>query len=737
MDVPLAAHRAIVDGEQYLDVWTNGRRRTVKAPFLPYCYAKAALPRGAFRSHEEVTVRPLSKLAPERWNRYGFATVQGVSDASKLCGRLASAEDHVPFVERVLIDEPSYFRAFPNTDPLRILYVDIEQYTTGDGFPTARSPIISVATARSEGDATCHQIQRIEEGDERILRAFLTEVAAYDPDVIVGYNVLGYDLPMLLARMRAARIDPSPLARDGRAPVVAGDDTYVGGRLVYDVFESVKLDQTLHGIKDLRLKTVGEWMGLPALKIDVTDTSKLVGTPELAEYNRSDAILTRRLSKVYFQNFVELAEFYGAPLNVVLRAMSSFHTNILQGRVFATTTPRIVSDGRNDERFAEVYASAPDDRAFVGGIVEIYRRGLFRPIWKVDFGSMYPTIMVSLGVGADNTRLVGEERFGEFRAEAAGGVKRYSIPDDHRNVNHVDEVEGQSEMAKEIARLLDHRLVLKRQAKEATDPGERDRLKARQNVLKVILNSIYGVNASKFTRYGSLPVAIATVGVARKLIRFVESQLGDEKIETDTDGVYSAQPVNVDDLSAALETYMRTDMNADFHLRLDAEEYAAGWFHEQKNYLLLHTDGRLEKHGVAFKGSGLPAVFDRALERVGRALLAGEDPVPVATACLDLSSYELPDFVQRLRLGKDPTAYKSANALGAQLARQYAKAFGREAEEGVQIEYVKTKVGYEVATPEAFARLDRAYYREMVETVLQRLGIEAGTKRQKSLADWM
>ncbi|HWG90655.1 MAG TPA: DNA polymerase domain-containing protein [Candidatus Thermoplasmatota archaeon] len=737
MRVPLAAFARVVGDKQVLDLWTNSRLVRVEAPFLPYCYTKEPLQGVPFVSERKEKVRPLSTLREEEWYRYEFKATQGVSEANRLEARrpLGMADNHVAYTERVLIDDPEYYTKYANTDPLKVLYLDIEQYTTGKGFPTEKEPLISIAWARGNEEPQCILTGK-DLNDRPILEALLREFREYDPDVIVGYNVDGYDLPMILRRLKYLGMDARPIARGERGPVYEEEDEtlIIEGRIVYDVFDSVKMDQTLHGIKDLKLKTVAEWMKLPFIKEDTSDTASLVGTDRLREYNLSDVRLTRNLSNIYFKNFVALAEFYNAPLNLVFRATPTFHTTILQGRVFKRLG--IVSDGKNGERFASLY-SAADGQAFVGGIVEIYKRGLFQPVHKVDFSSMYPSIMVSLGCGADNTRLVKTEPYGPFLVTHDGEKRLYHIPDESRNLRLVVEIVGQSPMALELKRLLQMRLELKKKAKVTEDAEERERLHATQNVIKVVLNAVYGIMASPQARYGSLPVAVATVGIARRLIRVVEDHLGDGKIETDTDGVYSSVPVEGEAVNRLVAGFVERELGAENFMRVEVDRFKAGYFHEKKSYILLHDDGRLEKHGIAFKGSSLCGVFDKTLERVSRALLTGgADPVAVGRACFDLKAYEQQDFVMRIRLGKDPSEYASGNALGAQVARAAEKRLGVKPERGMQLEYIKTTYGYDVPTKETFAQLDTEYYKDLVKTVLERLDIPWQPTRQKTLAEW-
>lgn len=731
--VPLAAFRSIQNDRQYLDIWTSKGLERVPSPFLPYAYSKKQRQVNAANVVPE-TVRPLSSLQSETWYRYDFPNVRGVTEMSKDERSLEMADNHVAFVERVLIDQPDYFRGFPHGRAPRLMVIDVEQLTTGSGFPTEREPLIAIGWAIDDNEPEVHLGDG--KSDRNILEAFLSAMEREDPDVIVGYNISGYDLPMIVKRIRQNGMDARRLARSGRGVSEDEDEITLDGRLTFDVFNSVKLDQTLHGIKDLKLKTVGEWMKFNVIREDMKDTRSLVGTERLAEYNRNDVKLTRNLSKIYWRNFVALAEMYGAPLNVILRSTSIFHTNVLQGRVLAQAKPRIVSDGTNEERYRALF-SQTGGVAFVGGIVEIYQRGLFEPLWKVDFSSMYPSIMVSLGAGADNTRFSGEEPLGAFRTWKDGEKHYYSIPDDSRAKNLIVEITGISPMALELRRLMKLRQELKKKAKESADPDERERLNAQQNVIKVVLNAIYGNMASAFSRYGSLPVAVGIVGVARRLIRVCEDFIGDGKVETDTDGIYSSKAVDVDALNKVVDDFAKAELGGENFMRVEMESYKAGYFHERKSYLLLHNDGRIEKHGVAFKASSQCGVFDKTLGAVSEALLTGKgDPRAIGRAAFELSQYANEDFVMRVKLGKSLDDYAAANAVGAQVARKYQEMFGREIKKGEQLEYVKTNLGYEPPSDDAYKRLDKEYYKGLVETVLDRLDIDWRPTKQVKLFDF-
>ncbi len=735
MDVPLHAERTIRDGRQLLTLWSQGQQHVEPAPFLPYCYAREPFtegPGGPVRQRL-VQVRPLGTLETEGWYKAEFANVRDLARTAHQREPGQVADANIPFTHRILLDDPDHYRAWPNGPPTTMTF-DIEQLTTGKRFPGEDDPLISIAWAYEDQAPQC--VLGDGQGDADVLKAFLDALDRHDPDVLVGYNAQGYDLPMLVARCKANQLDTTPLHRDGGRIDEAdrGQGAWLVGRLLYDAYHSVRADQTLYGIKDRKLKTVARWRGIDVVEEDTSDTSRLVGTQRLATYNKSDVTATREIARPYLANLIELASFYGAPLSMVAQATANFHCTTLQGRIMVEQG--VISEGTNRERYPELYAQTGGE-GFVGGIVEIYQRGLFRPVTKVDFASMYPSILVALGAGAENTRYRGTVPAGPYQASHEGDALELLVPDPSRETRHRITIQGRSPLAEQLGELLERRLALKEQAKTATTEADRSEATSQQGMIKVILNSVYGVMASQYARYASLPVAMAIVGTARQLIRQVEDHLGQAAIETDTDGVYADGEVHAAPIQEAVNAWISEALGARPVLRVDADRYQAGWFHEGKNYLLLHHDGRLETHGVAFKGSSRAPMFDKALDRVARALLSGDEDVHrVAGEVLDLDAYDREDLIMRVRLGKDPEAYQATNHVAAQVARA-AQRRGYEPSKGQQIPYVKVQGGYDVPHGDAFRRLDEAYYKEVLEKLLARLGVEAVPKDQRSLADFL
>ena len=152
--------------------------------------------------------------------------------------------------------------------------------------------------AAGSGAAPVHRLP----DETAVLKAFLAWVADYDPDLIIGWNVAGFDLRFLEARCRLHRIGFT-LGRDGgRARVLDGAvaTARVPGRVVLDGIEGHRA--AFWGFEDESLGAVArELLGRGKLiapernRVDAIrelyETDKL----SLAAYNLEDCRLVREI----------------------------------------------------------------------------------------------------------------------------------------------------------------------------------------------------------------------------------------------------------------------------------------------------------------------------------------------------------------------------------------------------------------------------------------------------------
>ena len=279
-------------------------------------------------------------------------------------------------------------------------------------------------------------------------------------------------------------------------------------------------------------------------------------------------------------------------------------------------------------------------------------------------------------------------------------------------------------------------------------------LDAQQLARKVLLNSLYGMEGQVSSEYGSLPCAIACVGLCRWLITGVRDRLGKSVIEVDTDGVYTDQWVDVSTLNAFVCDEMVRAIGHPGYMEIELEKpWPVGLFYKMKNYILQDDQGRVILHGGTFKN----ATHSRGAKRLLRALaeveLAGGDPdarAEVLRTDGDPWTWTFDDFIASLTFRRNPDAYMTYRNIHTSLAEQVAYLEQRPPEENDQLEYIHTLEPWTIAsgqdtksktrqnvTVRPLVRniddVDREYYVQQVERILGRFGLSTHAIVQRSL----
>lgn len=292
-----------------LIITVNKKIQRQPLPFKPYLISEK--PNHSLRSTEIKAIR-IPDNEEVTMYKMEADTVQINDDKARQLHMEGHSYCKLPYSEQVFVDSPDYPLQFPNTEPLDIMYLDIEVLTKGDGiFPRAnKSPIIAIGAKHNNNDVVI--FDRYTRGnDQNILLDFLEYFRNVDPDVIVTYNGTGFDFPYIFERMNKYKISLDQLGRYGKFRYKEGQEDFeFNGRVHLDCIVPARKDQSLFGIKTRGLKDVSAWYGFKALSLgdDVANTQALIGTPQLREYLESDVNATKVVSDVYLPNAIALAE---------------------------------------------------------------------------------------------------------------------------------------------------------------------------------------------------------------------------------------------------------------------------------------------------------------------------------------------------------------------------------------------------------------------------------------------
>jgi len=597
----------------------------------------------------------------------------------------------------------------------KIIAYDFESISRGISPNPLKDILFSVAFW---GDDFASSYKSNDPGD--VLRFFIDTINERDPDIIAGYFANRYDMLLALHTGNSLGINVG-IGRDGSEPVVvyrqfdnastAGDRFKVrridiNGRLHFDVFDEVLYDQSLIGIKGVGLKAVAKFLKIKHIvEIDRRAVGSL-SSVDLLDYNLSDARLTYILAKTYLMNLKQLAEDMRLPMNLIMTRTPSHIPNYIYGRDFLDRNIEYFGD--NQTRFPGIFGEKKR-KSYQGGYVDIFQTGIFRPVDKIDFVNMYPAIMAMGNFDPYTVELVSIEEFTDSPPKFSGN--EITVSD-----KLIGDVTCRIDLSKDSATRTALRNFIRTKAelkpRSKTDPLA----KSQYWVVKLVMNALSGYHGLRYAKWGCVLVILLTTALGRWFLKRI-CDAEKSKIEADTDGVYTNAKLSDHDVYVYEELIKSgvPDIYEKDFIRLDIDHYAGGLFTDEKNYVLLEHDGSLLFHGAGLKGKHLPAVCDKALQRLIKTLFAGSDWRPVVRESAVMPG-DMRDFVMKASFNK---INYEGNSLYAQLERQLAN-HGIQISVGDTARYVKTITGYSVIELADRTDIDEKYYRKRIADIIAR-----------------
>ncbi|MGI0070878.1 MAG: DNA-directed DNA polymerase [Thermoplasmata archaeon] len=418
----------------------------------------------------------------------------------------------VPNVLRIVTTERDIRPAEGFRPSLRVLSFDIEN--------AIRERTIYTICGVVEGGPSPRRTFRLGDPSERqILEEFARIVEAEDPDVITGYNIGGYDLPLLLERATAVGLPALPLGRERSAAREMGERLWkVTGRVIADAWWAARRE--LHPKQETLQYVARTLLGDTKLDVDRRNIPDewAKDRERVMEYCEHDADLALRilLRLRSIDKAADLATVARLPLEEGLNGRTSLFIDSL-------LIPRV------DEEHVGVLPShrAGRDAPIEGGYVHSIRPGIYRWVVVLDFKSMYPSIIIA-------RNLCFTTLSPEGTVVAPSGA-RFLAPEVRRGI-----------IPKILADLLADRDRFRQLGRGAETPELRSYYDGLQNAVKVLMNSFYGVLASSFYRFTNKDIGSAITAFAREAITTIIRELeadGHEVVYSDTDSVFVRSPV--------------------------------------------------------------------------------------------------------------------------------------------------------------------------------------------------
>src|SRR5436309_1411986 len=507
----------------------------------------------------------------------------------------------------------------PFRPALRILSFDIEN-SIRDGH------IFCIGVAyREDGEIKT----RILTGNEKeIIERFVKLIWELDPDIISGYNIDGYDLPVLVERSAKHGMQRLQLARDHSSFFHLGERFWrLDGRILTDVWWAVRAEmrpkqETLDYVAK-HLLGVGKHE-LQRRKIDEeweADRDKVI------RYCINDAELSLKiLERVRrIEKTLDLAAVSKLPLEDVLHGRTS---NLIDSILIRAADRAHVAVPMMKMRGGRV-------EQIEGGYVHSLQPGLYEWVISLDFRAMYPSLIIENNICFTTVSPQGT-------IESPTGAKFLSA----------DVKKGLLPVI--LASLMKDRQDVRTKMREATDPEMREFYDGLQAAIKVLMNAFYGVLASSFYRFNDPKVGASITAFARERIKGIIAELeadGVKVVYADTDSVFFQSP------TAGLEPSLE-------FARKTAERFSRGRISMEvdKVYRSLFSHGRKKRYAgkVAWPTEGEIVVRGYEIRRTDAFDLQSEAQLLVFDKILDNDPDGAIDLAKRIvaevRDGNPPLA---------------------------------------------------------------------------------
>ncbi|OGI12532.1 hypothetical protein A3K64_01345 [Candidatus Micrarchaeota archaeon RBG_16_36_9] len=427
--------------------------------------------------------------------------------------------------------------------PLNYMSVDIECLPTGERIPIpekdkiivismAFSPaykgkdsLVVIAKSARIGDNTiaCNS-------EEEMLKKFKEIIIDYDPDIICGHNINGFDLPFLIKRMEILRI-PRDIGRSEKQAMVRKmQQSYmpnINGRIVVDTFEIYKRDPWLkfkrYDLGTICRKMLGE--GKIELGKNYVEKIKNVWNGndfrEFVEYGRKDAVLCLRLvvEKRLLDKFLEIAKISGLLLQDSLGGQSQRHECRLLREFHKRNFIMPCKPSDIGDRI--------DGHGLKGALVLDPVTGLHEWIICLDFTSMYPSLIRAFNICTTTYLMNG------------GDVDHFVSP---YGTKFVKPAVFKGIIPQIIDEIMSARVEVRKQFKMETDQENKRILEAKQLALKDLLNSLYGYTGYVRSRLYVMNIANTITAFGRDTITrtkdLIEKNFPVKVIYADTDSVF-------------------------------------------------------------------------------------------------------------------------------------------------------------------------------------------------------
>jgi len=384
--------------------------------------------------------------------------------------------------------------------------------------------------------------------EKELLEAFQRTIRKIDPDVMMGYNIFGFDCEFLFKRAKICRAmkfydlgrlrdKPSEMITKRLSSGALGDNILkmlpMPGRYTFDLFHEIKREKKLdsYSLNNVSKQFLGDTkIDMPAHEMFRRyreENAKELG--EVAEYCLKDTLLPHRLvdKLCIFTNLVEMAKATWVPL-------SWLSERAQQIKVFSQITRKARELNFLAPTIKHSYGTNNDDKYEGATVLEAHTGAYYTPITALDFASLYPSIMVAHNLCFST--LVMNPAYLNIP-----GVEYESFEVSEGKVYHFAQ-NVPSLLPEILTELKQFRKKAKKLMAQARGTPMEEVYNGQQLAYKISMNSIYGFCGARRGILPCVPIAASTTCQGRNMIamtkKCVEENFEGAKVRYgDTDSV--------------------------------------------------------------------------------------------------------------------------------------------------------------------------------------------------------
>lgn len=466
--------------------------------------------------------------------------------------------------------------------PFKILSVDIECYSHDGSFPNAshrENKVFQIGMTMYTLGGTDVQSECLclgpteghtEFTSERdLLSGFSKKLLEWDPDIVTGWNIFGFDLEYLVKRMGVCGVNPENMiwGRNSEdviqvvekrlASSALGDNilkfVIMTGRYVFDLMGEIKREHKLDNYKlnDVSYHFIKEEKNDMSPKEIFRRFKEQTGLKEVADYCIQDTMLPMKLMKKLYtiENLIEMAKATWVPLSFLSERGQ-------QIKVYSQLSRKSRELGFLIPTFFDKQIQKPFEGARV---LEPECGAYYKPIMCLDFESLYPSIIMAHNLCYST--LVMNPKYLDLP-----GVEY------EKHGNHVF-AQGVPSLLPEILKELK---MLRKDAKKKMVKGSDmyPVYNGKQLAYKISMNSVYGFTGSSS---GILPMPEIASTVTRKGREMIEHT------KFHIESQYEGSRVRYGDTDSVMVEFNTRDLDEAWRLGEQASEECSKLFKSPNN----------------------------------------------------------------------------------------------------------------------------------------------------------